>query len=365
MCHGNICKGSLQDPKGAVIKQVAGGFNVNNVIPGKTEPTTGNTVLTLQALGDLYNGAIIGHDEIGGFRTDGHKTGAAVATAQYFGPGTFEFKVALAGKAGPGVIHSIILSEAGAWEENSDQFKAHCSNAEFMPTDSDCRAYCLNPTGWPKATGFWLEKNLISLDIPFYNAGNTNPDGYSYNQARVMFANGVCNSGAGVGANGTTIPMGTPEYVSTLVSPAVQGDPFTTGGKVRFVDIKLEWHTWQNAACPRSITWSVDGNVIYQSGCDAVSQALIPVTALRTMFALAVNESAGMPWWEQQAALLESVTITQFNEPCNHDVESFPYQDYAEAETHIGGPNPSKATGGGPGATKKFTMKTTKLRGSK
>ena len=148
-------------------------------------------------------------------------------------------------------------------------------------------------------------------------------------------------------------------------APAVQGDPFTTGGKVRFVDIKLEWHTWQNAACPRSITWSVDGNVIYQSGCDAVSQALIPVTALRTMFALAVNESAGMPWWEQQAALLESVTITQFNEPCNHDVESFPYQDYAEAETHIGGPNPSKATGGGPGATKKFTMKTTKLRGSK
>ncbi len=79
--------------------------------------------------------------------------------------GLYNIKVAFSGASGEGVANSIYLSAASDWEETSDAYAAHCASASSMPTTSDCRTNCLNPTGWPKGTGFWLQQDGISIDL--------------------------------------------------------------------------------------------------------------------------------------------------------------------------------------------------------
>ncbi len=326
MCQGNVCKGSLQDIKGTRVIQTAGGFQPYNVIQNSQQ-----SVMQLQVNGDLYNGGLMGQDEIGGYRTDGRKTGALLRTAQYYGPGLYNFKLALAPQAG--VTHTILMKSGTAWEDTSDQWKAHCGDAIDLPSSSDCRANCLNPNGWPKKTGFWLEQDQIQFDIPYHPATTANPQDYSTTIGHVYHGIGVCAQGTGLGSNGTAIPVATPEYVDLSVENIVSGNPYKNAdGSRRFLDVTVDWHTWLNATCPRHLTLSIDGNVIYESACDVNTQALIPVTAMRVYIMATVDALSGAPFFETDNAELDSVVITQYDEPADRFVESFPYDDIAEPE---------------------------------
>jgi len=327
MCHDNICKGSLQDIQGTIVRQTGGGFNAQNVVPNAAA-----SQLELVLQGDLHNGDF-GHDEIGGIRSDGRKVGAMVRTAQYFGPGQYNIKVAFAGAGGAGPSHKIFLTAASDWLETSDEYAAHCASASSLPTTSDCRTNCLNPVGWPKGTGFWLQKDSISLELPYHPLSNNNSDAYSYNYAKISHSIGVCQSGTGLGSNGTAIAPNSPEFVDYTIPNAITGNPFNNGdGSRRFVDVGIEWHTWLNASCPRHIKFTIDGATIFETPCDSNTQGLIPVSALRLYVAASVEEKTGLPFWDTQTTLLDSVTITQFDEPVDRYIESFPYTDIAEPE---------------------------------
>ncbi len=332
MCHENVCKGSLLDTKGTVVIQVNGGFSQLNVIPNGAAGQ-----LELHVHGDLYNGPVMGINEIGGARTDSKKVGAMVRTAQYYGPGVFNFKIALAGP-NPGVMHSIMFNTAVAWEEVSDQYSAHCGNAASLPTSSDCRANCLNPTGWPKGTGFWQQTDNMMFNIPYHADDDTND--YSFNYAHVHHGIGICAQGTGLGSNGTAIPVGTPEYLDYTATNAVSGNPYTNAdGSRRFLDVTVEWHTWLNDTCQRHVKFSIDGNVIYESACDLATQGLIPVTAMRVYISAEADSNTGFAYWVDQNLAIDSVVITQFDEPVERQIESFPFPDIAEPETLMTGPS--------------------------
>jgi len=327
MCHDNICKGSPQDIKGTIVTQRSGGFSPKNVVPNAAADQ-----LELVLQGDLHNGDF-GSNEIGGIRTDGRKVGALVRTAQYFGPGQYNIKIAFAGATAPGPSHKIILSAASDWEETSDQYAAHCGSASSMPTTSDCLTNCLNPTGWPKGTGYWLQEDSIKIELPYHPTDDNNTDAWSYNYARVSHSIGICNSGAGLGSNGTAIPPNSPEFATYTIPNAIAGNPFNNAdGSRRFVDVGIEYHTWLNATCPKNIKITIDGNNIFTSSCDPAVQGLIPVSALRLYIAADVNDLAGNPFFDTQSTLIDSVTITQFDEPVERYIESFPYTDIAEPE---------------------------------
>lgn len=330
MCHGNVCKGSPQDIKGTVVRQTGGGFNAQNVVPNPAAST-----VQLKVQGDLHNGDV-GSDEIGGLRSDGRKVGGMIRTAQYFGPGLYNIKLAFAGPVA-GVVQGVYLVAASDWEETSDAYAAHCSGASSMPTTSDCRTNCLNPAGWPKGTGFWLQKDNIGITLPYHPAADNNTNAWSYNFAKVSYGIGICQSGAGLGSNGTAIPPNSPEFAEVIVPNAVQGNPFTNNdGSQRFINLQLEWHTWLNATCARNIKISIDGNVIFQSSCDPNTQGLIPVSAMRLYIDAHVDEFSGMPFFDVQNAAIDSVVISQFNEPVERYIESFPYTDIAEPEQLAG-----------------------------
>ena len=326
MCHGNVCKGSPQDIKGTQVRQTGGGWGVSNVIPNPKQ-----SALEIRTQGDLHNGNF-GVDEIGGLRTDGRKVGGLVRTAQYFGPGTYNIKMAFAGPVA-GVVHNIMLLAASDWEETSDEYAAHCQNANTLPTTSDCRTNCLNPTGWPKGTGYWLQKDSIRVSLPFHPTDDNNTNAWSYNYAAVEHSVGICSSGSGLGSNGTAIPPNSPEFARYTIPNAVQGNPFTNSdGSTRFLNVQLEWHTWLNDTCSRHIKLSIDGNVIFESSCDPNVQGLIPVSAMRLYISADVDENAGLPYYDTQSAWIDSVTITQTDEPVDRYIESFPYTDIAEPE---------------------------------
>jgi len=328
MCHGNVCKGSLQDIAGTHVIQTQGGYQPANVVLNNA-----NSNLELHLSGDLYNGPNIGRDEIGGSRTDGKKTGAMVRTAQYYGPGLYNIKLALSPQAG--VTHTILLKSGTAWEETSAQYAAHCGTANSsLPSSSDCRANCLNPTGWPKGTGFWLENDQIQFDVPYHPATTQNPQDYSPTLGHVYHGIGICQQGTGLGSNSTVIPVATPEYLDLTATNIISGNPYNNAdGSRRFLDIAVDWHTWLNDTCPRHLTLSIDGNVIYESACDEGTQGLIPVTAMRVYIAATVDALSGSPYFESSTALVDSVVITQYDEPVDRFVESFPYDDIAEPES--------------------------------
>lgn len=332
MCHGNVCKGSPQDIKGTVVRQSGGGFSPSNVIPA---PTSNPSQVQLRVQGDLHNGDF-GSDEIGGIRSDGRKVGAMLRSAQYFGPGLYNIKLAFAGPVS-GVGHSVFLTAASDWEETSDQYAAHCANANSLPTTSDCRTNCLNPNGWPKGTGFWLQQDGISIDLPYHPVADNNTNAWSYTYAKVRHNIGMCQSGTGLGSNGTAIPPNTPEFAEYVVPNAVQGNPFTNSdGTQRFINLQLEWHTWLNSTCQRHFKISIDGNEIFTSSCDPNVQGLIPVSAMRLYVAAFVDGNIGMPYFDVQNAAIDSVTITQYDEPVDRYIESFPYTDIAEPEQTVG-----------------------------
>jgi len=327
MCHGNICKGSPDNIKGTRVIQTTGGFDPSNVV---ANGHTGN--LELHVRGDLYNGPVMGRDEIGGLRTDGKKVGAAVKTAQYYGPGKYTIKLALA--PGPAVRHNIYLSSAAAWEETSPQYKAHCSNAKYMPTNSDCRTNCLLPGGWPKGTGYWQENNWAGISLPYHPNGRPQTPNYSFQYAHVGNAIGICEMGSGLGSNGTSLPANSPEFTSYIPTDVISGNPFTNSdGSRRFIEVELEWHTWLNDTCARHMSWSVDGKVVYETGCDDASQGLVPVTAMRLNIEAGIDVNAGIPWFDDQSVLLDSVVITQFDEPTDRLVESYAFEGVAQPET--------------------------------
>ena len=326
MCHGNVCKGSLEDIKGTVVIQDAGGFVPANVIPTKS-----TTTLDLHVHGDLYNGNVMGRNEIGGYRTDGKKTGALVRTAQYYGPGLYNFKIALSSQTG--VTHTILLKSSVSWEETSPEYAAHCGAATSLPSSSDCRANCLNPTGWPKGTGFWTQLDSIQFDIPYHPESLENPTDYSPHIAHVYHSVGLCNQGTGLGSNGTAIPVASPEYLDVIATNVISGNPYVNAdGSRRFLDVTLDWHTWLNETCARHVTLSIDGQVVYESACDDDTQGLIPVTAMRAYVIAQVDGLSGPPFFEDSYASVDSVTITQYDEPVNRNIESFPYSDIAEPE---------------------------------
>jgi len=295
-------------------------------------PNGAASQLELVLQGDLHNGDF-GHDEIGGLRTDGRKVGAMIRSAQYFGPGLYNIKIAFAGAASAGPSHKIFLTAASDWEETSDAYAAHCASASSLPTTSDCRTNCLNPTGWPKGTGFWLQQDSIKLELPYHPLDDNNTDAYSYSHAKIGHGIGICQSGTGLGSNGTAITPNSPEFVDYTIANAISGNPFTNAdGSRRFVNVGIEWHTWLNATCPRHIIFTIDGTTIFETPCDSNTQGLIPVSALRLYIAGAVEEKTGLPFFDTQTVLLDSVTVTQFNEPTDRYIESFPYTDIAEPE---------------------------------
>lgn len=49
------------------------------------------------------------------------------------------------------------------------------------------------------------------------------------------------------------------------------------------------------------------------------------MSALRLYIAADVNDLAGNPFFDTQSTLIDSVTITQFDEPVERYIESFPY----------------------------------------
>ena len=324
MCHGAECKGSMLNKKGTQVIQRTGGHSPFNVIP---DPT--NKQLHMRVLGDLYNGPLMGSNEIGGLRSDGKKLGASVRTAQYYGPGKYTIKMAVA--EGPGVSHTIKLVSAAQWEETSPKYKAHCANAKYVR--GDCAALCDLEKGWPKGTGFWVEYNTIKLELPFHTVNNNQTSGYSYDNVYAGTAIGMCDQSTGVGSNGTSIPQETPEWQNAINTNAISGNPFTNAdGSRRFLTVELDWHTWKNASCPRHVTWSIDGKVVYETMCDSASQARIPVTAMRMWIDVDADQNSGNPYFESQDALLESVTITQYDEPTDRLIESFPWDDVAQPE---------------------------------
>jgi len=263
-----------------------------------------------------------------------------VRTAQYYGPGLYNIKLALAQEAG--VTHTILLKSAVSWEETSPEYAAHCGDATSLPSSSDCRANCLNPNGWPKGTGFWTELDSIQFDVPYHPAATWNPQDYSTSIGHVYHGIGLCAQGTGLGSNGTAIPVATPEYVDMSVSNIISGNPYTNpDGSRRFLNIQLDWHTWLNASCPRHLTLSIDGNTIYESPCDENTQGLIPVTAMRLHVIAQVDALSGAPYFEDSFASIDSVTITQYDEPVNRNIDSFPYQDIAEPEQLVS-PSPAK-----------------------
>ena len=65
-------------------------------------------------------------------------------------------------------------------------------------------------------------------------------------------------------------------------------------------------------------------------------QGLIPVSAMRLYIAAEVDENIAAPFWDVQQTLLDSVTVTQTDEPTARYIESFPYTDVAEPEQVAG-----------------------------
>jgi len=243
----------------------------------------------------------------------------------------YNFQLALSPELG--VTHSIMLRSSVSWEETSPQFEAHCGDAEDLPNSSDCRANCLNPTGWPKTTGFWTQWDSMQLDIPYHPAATWNPSDYSPTIGHVYHSIGLCAQGTGLGSNGTAIPVATPEYVDLSVENIISGNPYNNAdGSRRFLNVQLDWHTWLNDSCPVHLTWSIDGTVIYESACDTNTQGLIPVSAMRAYIITQVDNLSGPPFFQDSAALVDSVTITQYDEPVARYIEGFPYSDIAEPE---------------------------------
>ena len=53
---------------------------------------------------------------------------------------------------------------------------------------------------------------------------------------------------------------------------------------------------------------------------------------MRLFFDVDFDKNAGSPYFEAESTLIDSVQITQFDEPVDRIVESFPYEQYAQLE---------------------------------
>ena len=132
----------------------------------------------------------------------------------------------------------------------------------------------------------------------------------------------------------TSLPANSPEFTSYFPDNVISVNRFTiSDGSRRFIEVELEWHTWLNDTCARHMSWSVDGNVVYETGCDDASQGLVPVTAMRLNIEADIDVKAGIPWFEDQSVLVDSVVITQFDEPTDRLVESYAFEGVAQPET--------------------------------
>lgn len=96
----------------------SGGFLNGGVVPENVHADTTTGTIKLVAHGNLYTGDIMGINKDLTRQDTGVRTGAAIATRRYFGPGSYEVRMKVAGELG-------VCSAIWTYFYNDDEF---CSN---------------------------------------------------------------------------------------------------------------------------------------------------------------------------------------------------------------------------------------------
>ena len=90
------------DPSSFLVAFKQWGGDNGGVLPENLfiDEVGGRKVLRIRALGNFYEGAVRGINKDGSQRSDGKRTGGAIATKEYFASGSYEVRAKLAPKLG-------------------------------------------------------------------------------------------------------------------------------------------------------------------------------------------------------------------------------------------------------------------------
>ncbi|MEV4515215.1 glycoside hydrolase family 16 protein [Dactylosporangium sp. NPDC049525] len=280
-------------------KNWGGQYDANQSYNGGVHPQNvklqnGNVVL--EAHGDEYNGLPLGLNKRvkGGppsTRTDGKRVGAAIATADYYGPGRYEIRMKVANA--PGVSTAI-------WTYNYQELYAGQSQP-VQPASlgwPDYTFQCL-PVGCPDPSnpgdGYYAVNHEIDIEFP----GRSGPYTSDFSFRSAMF-----NTWTGENTNESNIQM-----MHNVLNPQNDG---------QFHDYVIDWHTnATDGGAAKRVDFYVDGVKM------ATSTTHIPTRASRLWIATWFpNTWAGTASFDAAQAEVSSVKITPYaSEPVDwyHD----------------------------------------------
>ena len=251
-------------------KDSATGLDYNGgVVPQNVEVSEGT--LKLKANGNLYDGPIKGINKNGTLRDDGKRTGAAIATREYFASGSYEVRAKIAPELG-------VCSAIWTFEYE-----------EYYPGDAK---YQNKPVG---GEDYYAVNHEIDIEFPGRPGAELNNIGFDYALMNTW-----------VGENDDEY---TPSYVN-LGSAQNDGQWHT---------YRFDWHTGSETEAKR-VDFYVDGVLVN------TNYTHIPVNAGRLWLgAWFPRNWAGTPNFDTTVFEIDWVKITPYNQIGDvYSQESFP-----------------------------------------
>lgn len=272
---------SLDTSKWLVAKRQWGGANANGgVVPENVRLSNGQ--LILEAHGDLYTGPIKGINQDGSQRADGKRVGAAVATKDYYGSGSYEVSMKVAPKLG--VCSAVWTFHYQEVEPGDPQYQG---------------------TG-----DYYVVNHEIDIEIP----GRTGPA-----HTNIDFNKALLNTWRGENEG---------EYTTgyTNLGKYVNDGQFHT--------YRFDWHTGGNGQAKR-VDFYLDGMFLRSITTD------IPDIAGRFWLgAWFPNQWTGTPNFDTETFEIDWVKITPFAEPGDRFLpETYPNDGWATPVTDTQAPS--------------------------
>lgn len=247
------------------------------VVPSNVSVSNGK--LKLRGQGNNYEGDNLGINKNGSKRSDGKRVGAAIATKEYYGSGSYEVVAKVAPALG---------ACSAIWTFEYE---------EYYPGDEK---YKKMPVG---GNDYYAVNHEIDIEMP------GRPNAAKVDQS---FEYALCNTWTGENSS---------EYTTNYTKlPQIQND-----GK--FHKYRFDWHTGDDNQQPR-VEFYFDDVLVYTSTTN------IPTNASRLWIGLWFpNKWAGIPNFDTTMFEVDSVKITPFNEAGDTpQSETFPNDGWVTVE---------------------------------
>ncbi|MEX2461160.1 MAG: glycoside hydrolase family 16 protein, partial [Paenibacillaceae bacterium] len=272
---------ALDTSKWLVAKRQWGGINANGgVVPENVKVANGK--LILEAHGDLYTGPVKGINKDGTLRADGKRVGAAVATKDYYGSGSYEFSMKVAPKFG--VCSAVWTFHYQEVEPGDPQYQG--------------------------SGDYYVVNHEIDIEIP----GRTGPE-----HTNIDFNKALLNTWQGENEG---------EYTTgyTNLGKYVNDGQFHT--------YRFDWHTGGNGETKR-VDFYLDG-VFLRS----ITTHIPDIAGRLWLGAWFPNGWTGTPNFDTETFEIDWVRITPFDEPGDRFIpETYPNDGWADPVTDTEAPS--------------------------